>query len=407
MRHLLFAGRLAAAVTLCAHYALAAPPARKALSANDEAALRTLIAAVDGAAQKHEPASDALTWDVHVLESVNHNGYLPFTVLLSGAAGSTRAPDALTSGMMYARAIPRREGRRVTDEHSVFFDWLTKSKGAPLSAAIHELVSMSPGDLPMGGPGVMSNRRSTSMASQNSAILGLREKEVEGGTARPDPRDPRLYPFEDYWVFDTSAADPSESPTVQGAFALPPGEYDVFVGLLDRTRRKDRRPALVLSRTVRIPAYTPGELTLGSPLVLEGIRALPEPFQGERQREHPYAFGDAEFLPRTSRTFAATDDLMVILQAYNYRAPASNLIVSYRFYSEADGKLVFFNQTEPMMLQDEDLPPAPTVQAFVLQSMPLQSFPPGPYVLEMTVEDRVSNVAQKATVEFSVRPPGP
>ena len=51
-------------------------------------------------------------------------------------------------------------------------------------------------------------------------------------------RDPLLFPFEEYFFFDLAAARGGELRGVERALALPPGEYDVYVGLIDRARIK-------------------------------------------------------------------------------------------------------------------------------------------------------------------------
>jgi hypothetical protein len=189
---------------------------------------------------------------------------------------------------------------------------------------------------------------------------------------------------------------------VQRALSLPAGDYDVFVALVDRARKGVA--ASVLSRTVNVPNFKDGQLALGSLMLVNGLRPLTAPLKGDEQSEHPYAFGGTEIVPLIPRSFTSTDDLSVVFQICNYGAPESRLTVDYGFYQNVDGTRRFFNRTATQELTDADLPVAPPsdTQTFVMQAMPLTSFLPGRYELEVVVVDHVTQMMRKATIEFVV-----
>jgi hypothetical protein len=254
--------------------------------------------------------------------------------------------------------------------------------------------------MPVGGPAVSMGGRPAA-AAQSSSILALQEKVAKQENAAAS----NLYAFEDYCSFDRKPGRADEPRVVQRALALPPGEYDVFVALLDPTRMKPGGSATVLSRTVRVPDFRTDTLELGSLILVNSLRALATPYTFEQQLEHPYAFGATEIVPAMSSTFAASDILSVMYQICNFRAPNARLRIAYDFYHEVDGKRRRFSGTFPGELTDANLPPSPesSTQAYMMESIPLASFRPGPYELEVTVTDHVAQLTRKATVAFSVK----
>jgi hypothetical protein len=326
-----------------------------------------------------------------VLKSGSLTGYVPFTIVLSGE------PAAFKSVAMYVRAALRHDGPPV-EEHSAFREWLANRGGA--SSETNNLVGLSTRDMPVGGPAVSMGGRPAA-AAQSSSILALQDKAAKQENAASS----NLYAFEDYCSFDKKPGRADEPRVVQRALALPPGEYDVFVALVDPTRIRSGGSATVLSRTVRVPDFRTDTLELSSLILVNSLRTLAATYTFEQQLEHPYAFGGTEIVPAMSSTFATTDLLSVTYQICNFRAPKPRLRIAYDFYQDVDGKRRRFNGTAPQELTDADLPPSPesSTQAYMMQSMPLASFRPGPYELEVTVTDHLAQLTRKATVAFSVR----
>ena len=214
--------------------------------------------------------------------------------------------------------------------------------------------------------------------------------------------DPLLFPFEEYFFFDLAAARGGEWRNVERALALPPGEYDVYVGLIDRAKIKTSSPA-ILHRTITIPDFWSDQLALSSLILAKDVRSLKAAFAAPQQAEHPYAFGSAEVIPAPAAVFTTDEALTVVYQVCNYGAPDSDLAANYTFY-RVDGARRLFNRTDPQQFSDADLPPAGAweSQAFASQTVPLQPFPPGQYELEVSVRDRLTRATAKATVAFTV-----
>jgi hypothetical protein len=310
---------------------------------------------------------------------------------------------------VYVRAVSRRDGVRAADEHSNLREWLARGGDAPPRI---ETVFVGPGELPVGGPALGSSRRSTQAPAEASAILSLQQREYERQKAAEEAakkraekpeRDPYLFPFEDYHFLDLKSAA-GETRLVERALTLPPGEYDLYVAVIDRARLKTSSPA-ILRRTVSVPDYWNDELALSSLILVSSINTLKAPLSPALQIERPYTFGQAEVIPVKSNVFAGNDVLSVVFQICNYGAPDADLTAEYQFFHDVSGTRRLFNRTAPQHMTDNDLPPpAPwDTQAFTSQAVPLHAFPPGRYELEVTVRDRLTRATAKGAVEFTVR----
>src|SRR5262245_19741108 len=220
------------------------PPRRKPLDPGQRSALITLITAVDLAQQRDADADASLTWDSHVLKARDQTAYVPFRVTLAAAG------EAFKSTAMYVRAVSRHDGFRTTEEHSAVRDWLARGGDAPPPR--RETMFIGPGEMPFGGPAAGSGRRSVQAPAEASAILGLQQRDYEKQKAAAEAakkraetreRDPYVFPFEEYYFLDLKSSRAGDSRLVERAIALPPGEYDVYVALLDRAHQKTSGPS--------------------------------------------------------------------------------------------------------------------------------------------------------------------
>jgi len=378
--------------------AAAGPPKRKPLDAKQREAVLALLKAVDLAQDVDVLADAGLAWENHVLKSGDQTAYVPFRLTMGGPA------DSLRSAAMYVRAVSRRDGLRASDEHSLLRDWLVHS-GTDVAPRTAETMYLSPGEMPV-GVGTASIRQSTAAAAAASTALTMQQREFEKQQRAADEakkkqetkqRDPYLFPFEDYFFFDAKGTH-----RVERALALPAGDYDVFVGLIDRDHVKTSSP-MILRRTVTIPDFWSDQLALSSLILVKDVRHIKAAFAGQQQAEHPYAFGQTEVVPVAAASFTPEEALTVVFQMCNYGAPDSDLTADYTFY-RVDGARRLFNRTNPQFFSDADLPPPGTweTQAFATQSVALQSFPPGQYELEVSVRDRLTRATAKGTVAFTV-----
>src|SRR5439155_877406 len=192
-----------------------------------------------------------------------------------------------------------------------------------------------------------SSRQATAAAAAASGALMMQQRDLEKQKKADEEakkkkeskqRDPFLFPFEEYFFFDQKAGA-----SVERALALPPGEYDVFVALIDRSRVKTSS-AVITRRTITIPDFWSDRLALSSLILARDVRALKAPFAGQAQVEHPYAFGSAEVVPVSAPAFTPEEALTVVYQICNYGAPDADLTAEYNFY-RTDGVRRLFNRT--------------------------------------------------------------
>jgi len=380
------------------------PPARKPLGIDERNAVLNLIKAVD-AAQESDVSNEGVAWDSHVLRSGNQTGYLPFRLTLDGL-------ERPKSAVVYVRAVTRHDGMRSREERSTARDWLLRGNSAPRRM---ETVYVGTGEMPVGGPASSSGRQSIASANQALTVLALQQRDLERQRSAAEAakkksevaqRDPVRLPFEDYYVADLTSAPSVNRPVLERALALPPGEYDVYIGLLDRNRLKTSSPVIV-RRTVTVPDFWNDEIALSSLILASDVRVLGASPSAKQQAEHPYTFGRAEVIPVAAPAFSPNDALSVVYQVCNYGAPDADLQAEYNFYRVDTPTRVLFNRTPSQRFGDEDLPPpAPWESvAFLTQTVSLKTFPPGRYELEVTVRDRLTRRSVSQSVAFTVAKP--
>jgi hypothetical protein len=308
---------------------------------------------------------------------------------------------------MYIRAVSRHDGLRSSNERSFIRDWLMHGGGV---APKMETVSVAVGEMPVGFA-AGSTRQSVAAAGSASVALALQERQHEKEMAaaaaakkkiEAKELDPTIFPYEEYHFIDAKSKGGGDPRIIERALSLPPGEYDVFVALVDRAKLKTSNP-VIIRRTVTVPDFWDDQLRLSSLMLARDVRTLKAALTGQQQVEHPYTFGTAEVVPAPAGVFTTDEALTVVFQMCNYGAPDTDLAADYTFY-RVDGPRRLFNKTDTQHFSDADLPPAGgwESQAFASQAVPLQVFPPGQYELEVSVRDRLTRATAKATVAFTV-----
>lgn len=375
--------------------AAAAQPARR-LDSVERAAVLALITAVDAAQTQEAPP--AFTWEHDVLKSVDAAAFVPFRV---AAPPSLRASK---STIMYVRAVSRHDGIASREERSFVRDWLVNKAVEPPTH--RETVFLGAGEMPVGGPAAASGRAATQAAAEASARLTMQQRMYEKEKAAEEAaktnaemkeRDPFRFPFEEYYSIGNGP--------LERALALPAGEYDVYVALVDRARMKTEPPAIA-RRTITIPDFWNDRLSLSTLILASDVRTLAAPLSRQDQISHPYTFGHAQVVPVAAPEFSPRDALSIVYQICNYGAPDTDLAANYAFY-RVDGERRLFNRTQPQFLSDGDLPKPENLwetQAFTMQAVPLQSFPPGAYEVEVSVRDNHTRDTATATARFTVKP---
>jgi hypothetical protein len=214
------------------------------------------------------------------------------------------------------------------------------------------------------------------------------------------------------------AATATEPYRISRAFAVPAGEYDVYITLKERLAVdvKDREKAAtktgVLKQTVTVPNFWSEELMTSSIIVADRVEPLSAPLTPREQAERPYTLGTTQNVPSMTSTFSKKNELSLVFLIYNPVLGADkkpDVSVEYSFYqkvaTEANGEK-FFNKTNPQVFSAKTLPPqfdpAAGHQLVAGQSLPLGSFPEGEYRLEIKVTDKLSGKTITHNVKFVV-----
>ncbi|HEX4347241.1 MAG TPA: hypothetical protein VHZ73_06690 [Vicinamibacterales bacterium] len=205
------------------------------------------------------------------------------------------------------------------------------------------------------------------------------------------------------------------------SFTVPAGSYDVYVVVKEPTPDKKGAPqgkTSVVKQSVTVPDLWNDELNTSSVIVAERLDPLPAPLTPQQMIERPYALGAMEIVPATSTKFTTKNELQPFILIYNAKLDSGNkpdVSVEYNFCQAAAGSEAkdpckagekFFNKTNPQDLNAKTLPPGFDVAAgHQLQSgqaIPLASFPPGDYRLEIKVTDKIASKSITREVNFSV-----
>jgi hypothetical protein len=216
----------------------------------------------------------------------------------------------------------------------------------------------------------------------------------------------------------TPPASATEPYRISRAFAVPAGEYDVYVALKERLpvdakdREKTPTKAGVLKQTLTVPNFWSDELATSSIIVADKVEPLTAPLTPREQIEQPYTLGTTQILPSMTNKFSKKGEISIVFLIYNPVLGADkkpDVSVDYSFYqkvaSEATGEK-FFNKTNPQVFSAKTLPPqfdpAAGHQLVAGQSLPLGSFPEGEWRLEIKVTDKLSGKTITHNVNFVV-----
>jgi hypothetical protein len=331
-----------------------------------------LTSLVDRVAAGQPAGGDAwLKWSGHFLRAADGRVQVKFTVALDEAS------DGFESIAMYVRVAPR-DARNTAGPSRV--------RGSDLATP----VSAPERQFARGNP----------TAGEASARLGLLAAEL-GATTRP---------FEGYFV----GRMPSRpAPLVlRRSFVVAPGDYDLYVAIRERAKTGTRATPkqAALHQALTVPDLGGRELSMSSIILADRIEPVATRLSASQEAERPYAFGSAEVFPKATATFAIDDTLVVVLFAYNLAVDDTNLpdaTVRYRFRQMSQFDEVF-GELPPQRLGRGHAAPVfdrkAGRQLAVTQALPLATFPPDTYELEVVVTDNLSGRSVQRITRFAVGP---
>jgi hypothetical protein len=227
---------------------------------------------------------------------------------------------------------------------------------------------------------------------------------------------PVFYPFDDLTPVELKSPGQGQPYVVSRAFAVPAGDYDVYVAVAEQTGKPSKDKAalgrtVVVKQQVTVPDYWGAELTTSPVILADKIEQLAAPLTQEQQLERPYVLGSMEIVPASDSTLTKKEELSLIFLVYNVQVNESgkpDLEVEYRFHQKTGGTEKFFNRTQPQLFNATTLPPQFDVRAGHQvvggQTIPLASFPEGDYRLEIKVNDKLGTKSITRDVTFTVTP---
>jgi hypothetical protein len=218
----------------------------------------------------------------------------------------------------------------------------------------------------------------------------------------------RTYPWDNVHFLEVPADG-----KIQRAFAVKPGNYEIFIALKERTPQQQPRnaPPLktgVLRRDITVPDFGKPELQTSSVIIASSIEPVATPLTPAQQQEQPYHFGTMRVVPSADMKLKKSGELQVLFWVYGAEAKGGkpDVTIEYNFHQKTGDTEKYFNKTAPQELNAQTLPPQFDVAAgHQLPGslvVPLASFPEGDFRLEIKVTDKLSGKTLTQNATFSV-----
>ena len=201
------------------------------------------------------------------------------------------------------------------------------------------------------------------------------------------------------------------------AIALPPGDYEVFVAVKERSAAQPPNASQAASGPVRTgllrhsllaPDFVKAELQTSSVILATALEPVTGALTPEAQEANPYVFGPMRIVPSRDGRFSKANELTPVFWVYGETITDGkpDVLIEFNFHAkQADGTEKYFNKTAPQELNAKTLPEfnaAAGHQLLGSQTIPVSVFPPGDYRLEIKVTDKASGKVVTQNVTFTV-----
>ena len=222
------------------------------------------------------------------------------------------------------------------------------------------------------------------------------------------------YPFEDvFFINDAKGLRPGVRDTVElrRGLQLPPGEFDVYVAIAEtppRNKSAGFGRHIVHTQAVTVPNLSTG-FTTSTIMLASALDESQQQLTADRQLEEPFSFGGYRVTPAPTSMFAKAAELLFLFFIYNEAAGTGgkpDVEVNYFFSRAAESKP--FSKAATSSFNATTLPKEFDLNAghqlVVGQGIPLESFAPGDYKLEIRINDKIANQTITREVPFTVSP---
>jgi hypothetical protein len=263
--------------------------------------------------------------------------------------------------------------------------------------------------------------------AEGPALLYVRVEAA--GPVRPGrTRTPREYAYETIFPIRIDAAQGEGRFRVRRGFAIAPGSYKIVVVLRGSSAEPSdpRRPAAWLERTLEVPDFWSPQLATSTVILAERIEKLTEPVPAAELDEDPYVVGSLRVHPAATATYNRRAELIVVFLVYNptvTRERQFDVQVDYHLFREVQGGdprpaggrgegpaarpgEYYVTRTSPQRftpaMMGSQFDPSSGDPVLAGQAIPLASFDPGTYRLNIVVTDLLSRRTLSRDVTFAV-----
>ena len=359
------------------------------------------------------PPDVTLTWDTYFVKAEAGQVYVPFTVALP--------ENALENDVnMYYSVIPK--GPRMSMFTATPEDGsegmieiageVTNTASAPAQNVVITITMLDAQGLSLG----TQEATVATVASGQTAAFTVSVKESEGTEQYSVVVDGSSPVFWDLSTQELPNAGSDGVVRLRRAFMAPAGEYDFILVLREREARDSvatpRRLAL-LREDVTVPDYG-SDLAVSSIFLARSINVLSSSLDPDDQLDQPFTLGTMVNEPLVeveagTPSIRQSAELSIIFFAYNAGSDDNkkpDVEIQYNFHIKTNEGEQFFNRTSPQQLNAETLPAEFDLtaghQIVGVQSIPMASFEPGKYRMEIKVNDTLSGQSVTQNVPFMV-----
>ena len=240
--------------------------------------------------------------------------------------------------------------------------------------------------------------------------VGVYVRAVQKGNKAPAAKGAD-HPFTDvYFLNDPKALRSTGSDTAEfmHGLQLPAGDFDVYVAMTESPTRNSKVPPkrVVHIQSITVPDLSTG-LTTSSIILAKSMEEAPAMLTPQQQLEQPFTIGGNKITPTFTPTFASSGELLFVFFIYGQGVAASGkpeVDVNYLFYRASEDKP--FSKAATTTFNATTLPPEFNSslghQLVVGQGIPLATFKPGDYKLQVSIADKTNSQTITRDVPFSV-----
>lgn len=262
--------------------------------------------------------------------------------------------------------------------------------------------------------------------AEGPALLYVRV-EAAGPPRARRTKAPPDYAYETIFPVRIELRPGEDQLRLRRGFAVAPGSYKVTAVLRGAPAAGGRgRSAALLERTLEVPDFWTGQLATSTIMLAERIEGLPVPVPAAELDEDPYAVGSHRIHPAATASYNRQGELVVVFLIYNpsvTRERHFDVQVDYHLFREIPGGgprpsgaredgpaprpgEYYVTRTSPQRFNPAMMGPGfdPSSGAPVLagQVVPLGTFDPGTYRLNIVVTDLLSRRSLSRDVTFAV-----